>query len=554
MRNLIDILGQPEILSEAMMLAKEWNKEKYWTAFVDNLRTGQTTFNFKLKTSDLVPGSITNADEVVERVEYAFNGNFSPATRNDLLKAITVKAVELDDEDQPIEGKEFVARLSQIAKDEKITGELKPNMGDIAEAVLGCAVTAKFEKLGAEISVDDAKAVGRRVAEAGGAITGLAGKDQLYFRVSIPTISKKAFYAFLDKDPRGKTLKDYNIPAEKVEKFNSYLTSAVEYANTSKRVFAAIQRAREDKRKNKVDVISDGGEKANQSVTKVDLKVLVDGTSMNLLSIKAGTVSQFGQVSGYNYSHLAEFFATTVGLKLTDAVKKKFVEVAKGARGEEAFKQKMKNYTNGVRAAYGEIFKQLNAMSKTDPASLIKRVYAGTLFHLTRGEAGVEMVILEPSAKKAFSELSFGPEFRKALNQLQLFVEEAHTPTEYYLHVYGIPKTDVARKVFKSKERLITLKSRVEGATKFHNTIGMGSLLKDLADIEKIIQRPAKAVPKTAPVARAPVAQKPPAIPPRPTKPPVAQAPMPAPNPEMDEPVAEPRGRRTTAQTVRPRR
>lgn len=548
-----DILFEEKMLVEGLMSDKEWAKEKYWTLFVDNLRNGQTLFNFRTKEPELVPGIIQKPEEVANEIEKIYSSKFTEKTRRELLRKFTFKVSEVDDDEQPIEEKEFPARVTQIFKDERITGVLKPNMGDIAEAVLGCAVTAKFEKRGAEITVDDAIEVGRRVADSNGEIIGTTGKDQLYFKVSIPFISKKAFYAFLGKDSKGKSLKDYNIPDAKIEQFKSYLKSAVEYANTSKKVASALQKTYEDRRKNKVDVISDGGEKANQSITKVDLKVLVDGTSINLLSIKAGAVSQFGQVAGYNYEHLAEFFATTIGLKLSNVVKKKFVEVPKGMRGDEALKLKMKNYTSAFKSAYNEVYKQLNAMSKNDPAGLIKRVYAGTLFHLTRGEAGVEMVILEPSSKKAFSELSFGPEFRKALNQLQLHVAEAHTATDYYIHVYGIPKTDAARKVFKDKEKLITLRSRIEDKKNFRNVIGMGPLLKSLADIEKIIQQPAK-VPATK--AR-PVAQKPVAPAPRPIKPPVAKAPAPQvdpASPEMDEPVANPRARRTVAQPVRPRR
>ena len=542
-----DILFEETMLVEGLMSDKEWAKEKYWTLFVDNLRSGQTLFNFKTKEPELVPGLIQKPDEVANEIEKIYSSQFSEKTRRELLRKFTFMVAEVDDDEQPIQGKEFPARVTQIFKDERITGVLKPNMGDIAEAVLGCAVTAKFEKRGATITIDDAIDVGRRVADSGGEIIGTTGKDQLYFKVSIPFISKKAFYAFLGKDSKGKTLKDYNIPDAKIQQFNSYLKSAVEYANTSKKVAGALQKAYKDRRKNKVDVISDGGEKANQSITKVDLKVLVDGSSINLLSIKAGAVSQFGQVAGYNYEHLAEFFVTTVGLKLSDAVRKKFVEVPKGMRGDEALKLKMKNYTTAFKSAYNEVYKQLNAMVKTDPAGLIKRVYKGTLFHLTRGEAGVEMVILEPSAKKAFSELSFGPEFYKALNQLQLFVAEAHTATDYYLHVYGIPKTEAARKVFKDKEKLITLRSRIEDKKNFRNVIGMGPLLKSLADIEKIIQKPV-APAKAAPAAKKPVTATPPV---RVAKQPaVAQAPA----PEIDEPVAEPRGRRTTAQPVRQRR
>ena len=75
--------------------------------------------------------------------------------------------------------------------------------------------------------------------------------------------------------------------------------SAVKYANGDT-VIAWSKLLYNNNQKNNIDVISDG--LGNQSGTKVDVKVLVDGVVTNIkVSLKAGDVKQFGQVAGSEF-------------------------------------------------------------------------------------------------------------------------------------------------------------------------------------------------------------------------------------------------------------
>jgi hypothetical protein len=244
-----------------------------------------------------------------------------------------------------------------------------------------------------------------------------------------------------------------------------------------------------DPAKNKVDVISDGGEKENQTTTKVDLKILIDGKEVGkrLLSVKAGNVGQFGQVGGHNFDKADLFFSTTLGINLSPSVQKKFLDVPT-ARGYQ--EEKYKNYIVGFKAAYADALKQANSMAKSAPSDFLENVFKGLKYHLTLNEPGVEMVILEPSTKKAFSELSFGDEFEKAVRQLVLYVDFNETEKGYYMSIYGQPKTQLGKKFIpKSGNLLIKLLTSITKEYNVRNRINMGPLLKHLADIENYIEK-----------------------------------------------------------------
>jgi hypothetical protein len=360
--------------------------------------------------------------------------------------------------------------------------------------------------MGQEIGPEDVMAMGIRLAEGKGIVTAKAGKDAIAFTVkTIPFLDKKTFYVYVGKY-EGQTLRDFGLAEDKIKELDTAVRSAVAYANHSKRVKTALEVASSDPAENKVDVISDGGEKENQSTTKVDLKILIDGknASKNLLSLKAGNVKQFGQVGGSNFANVNEFFKTTVGIQLSDTVARKFKEIPKGARNTGDLKQH--NFDTGFPAAYKEVHKQLQSLSKIDQATLVKNVYKGLMFHLTRNEPGVEMVILSPTAKKAFQELSFGPEFKKAVSQLHLTVELNFTDKAYWMFIYGFPATEFSKKsIGSAKHKLVELWSAYnpkDGVMR--NRVGMGNLLKDIADIENIIEKQQKTK-KPAPVQQAPM-------------------------------------------------
>jgi hypothetical protein len=367
-------------------------------------------------------------------------------------------------------------------------------MGNISEALLGCAVAAKFASGGKPVTEQQLVSMGKQIARNKGYIETTAGKDKLIFKVSIPFMDKKAFYAWLNEDSRGRSLQDYNVPAESIALIERRARTAIEYANTSKRVQAAIQEAANDPQQNKVDVISDGGEKENQSSTKVDLKILIDGkeSAKRLLSIKAGNVAQFGQVTGANFEHVSEFF-NAVGVTLPPTLKKYFYDIRPGTR--DTSDQKEHNFNNGVSSAFSTAFKQLKSRAATDQANLVEDVYQGLLHHLTRHEEGVEMVILDPDDKKAFKELDFGPAFYQALKQLQLVVTESDRASSFNISIYGFPVGSIAKKYVPGRKdansKLVDLTSQLKDGS-IRNMLGMGSLLKNIADIENHIEQQAK--------------------------------------------------------------
>lgn len=515
-----------EFLSESTLLEntmqyKEYLYDYYGPNFIEGV-ANNATYAFAKNGANFV-GKIQDGENVSRLI--------SRATRSadpiNALKTITFTVDEVDDDGEPTGTVQANLKLTNIHKDEKIKGALKPNLGNVSEIILGCAVAAKFEKMGQEISVDDLVNIGQRLAEGKGQLIAQAGKDGLSFKATVPFTDRKAFYAFVGRDSKGKSLEDYQVKAATITKLQTYVKSAVTYANTSKRISNAIAQAQQDKRKNQVDVISDGGEKENQNVTKVDLKILLDGTNVNLLSVKAGNVAQFGQVTGHNFENLNEFFQTTLGISMSDNVKSKFRDIPKGTQGPGALEDKERNFQKAFYAGYTEVLKQAKALANTNQEQLIKQVYEGLLYHLTKHEEGVEMVILSPSSKKAFSELSFGPEFQKAVSQLQLQVVEGHTNEAYYITIYGYPTTTFSKKAIgTAKEKLVYLWSSIRDGV-IRNRVGMGNLLKDLADLENQIEQKAAGVQPQAPAKKLKAPVKP-AVPAAAGKPVAPVAPTPA--------------------------
>ena len=477
-------------LIEGPMDNAEWVKPKYVENLLDGLVNQQPyTFEFPAK-GDNITGIIQNPELVKQQVENAVKG--WDAARFASAK-IKVSIAVVDDETGELTG-EIIDNIpiNRMYKDEKIKGELVPNMGNVSEALLGCAVAAKFANNGKLITERQLVDMGRQLARNKGYIETSAGKDKLIFKVTIPHLDKKAFYAWLGESK--KSLQDYNVPESSIALIERRAKIAVEYANTSKRVLGAVKAAQDDPRNNKVDVISDGGEKENQNITKVDLKILIDGKekAKRLLSVKAGDVAQFGQVVGANLSHVSEFFGS-FGVQLSPAIKKYFYEIVKGAKGAETKSQKIYNFDNGMKAAYEDAFKQFKKKAGTNPTGLVEDVFQGLLQHLTRKESGVEMVILDPDDKKAFRELDFGENFEKALRQLQIVVTTNMKGKAHVISIYGYPIGSIAKKFVPAgrkdaSNKLLDLRSQYKDGT-VRNMTSMGGLLKDIADIENYIEK-----------------------------------------------------------------
>ena len=412
-------------------------------------------------------------------------------------------------------------KLPNMLKTDAATGSLVPNLGDIAEAVLGAAITAKFIQGGRNIDqamlIDVLKKVVVAKDKKARGITDYEDQsianDQVTYFLKLNAKSTKGLKVWMtegnpmDTGVQDFTLvKEYDCPDTTVKGMQEHVRNAVIYANTSDRAKIAVDKAKLDPKENLVEIISDGGEAKNQSTTKVDLKVLYDGTVTRLLSLKAGTVGQFGQVSGGTFESIQSFFEQTLGITLSSTFKTKFG--FKTPINDKDSSAALFNFSKGpFKDLYDEAAKQVNLYVKDDNLAkefdLVRTLYNNIVLHATRKEQGVTMVILSLNKTTPYKELAFDERLYDALSlyDLQMFYDQA----KMSIQIYGVLLKDVATKKLGAygakldpKALLVKFGSRLSGGS-VRNLVEMGDLLKELADIEKLDTQQVKAQQQAAP-------------------------------------------------------
>ena len=503
----VEIDGELITLPSSRMTAKEWNKpvtqknpdpRKYVYKVADGIRK-EKTFIWKVG-SDVKAGkidkiSIWNEDVDVDEWEEWASDEFA-SDPQDIEKGTTFW----------VDGEDMFP--SQMYKTDAATGSLTPNLGDIAEAVLGAAVTAKFEQGGANIDANMVVAILKEVCQAkdkkARRVANYDDKsvanDDVTFYLTLNATSTKGLKIWMsEKDPMAapadfRLVTEFDCPKKTVQGMQAQISNAVKYANTSARAQVAVDKAKLDPKQNLVEVVSDGANPENQTTTKVDLKILYDGTITRLLSLKAGTVKQFGQVSGGVYENLVQFFYETVGIKINDKYKEQFgFKTPAGEKDSSAAKY---NFAKGpFNKLYDLVAQTLqNDVLKNDDLKkefqLIEKIYNNIVLHATRHEAGVTMVILGPSKDTAFKELAFDTRLLEALKLYDLQMN--YTKGTMSIEIYGVLLKDAATKKLgkygaklDKKAKLISFSTRMGGGA-VRNVVEMGDLLKDLADIEKL--------------------------------------------------------------------
>jgi len=396
-------------------------------------------------------------------------------------------------------------KVTDLYKSEAVKGSLVPNKGDIAEAVLGSAITAKFAQGGRDIKEADVVRILKGVV-AQGNVEGLTDyqkidiQDDAYkFTLTLNSASMKPLKLWIDEDDPMGSPKDFvlvtkfEVSPATIKDLQTQIKHAVEYANNNKRATTAVTKASSDPEKNTVEIISDGGDATQQSSTKVDLKLKYDGQTTRLLSLKAGSVKQFGQISGAEWETVSDFFESIFDFRLPDNFKQKF-----GFKGRESEDYKEYNYSQGpFQKLYDEMAKQVAVYVKGDNTQqeykLVQKVYDAINFHATRGEEGVTMVILSPSAKIAYKELAFDARLLSALELYDLQVVNETGSANHRIQILGNLKTEEAVQTIgkdgvqkiPTKNILVTLRTALSGGA-IRNIVEMGPLLKDIANIEKL--------------------------------------------------------------------
>ena len=480
-------------LSEGLMTARELSKKdkkgefKYIDSIIDAIADGKT-LNFNVGTTkqkNIITGRIMGVRRVLGLIKEAGSPKKIPN--------IYVN-VETTDGDQWEN-----VRIGQIVKDSYSTGKLVVNLGNLAEAIMGSAMTAKFMNPNKEITVEDILEISKRVSSTGQyeSKTNTKVSDPVIFKLTIPKDDREIFklYTANGKDiekSKAALQKEYPDVSDKTLKgIDVRFKDAAYYVNNSEKVKAALQKTVDPEKKD-INVLSDGGNPENQSITKVDLHIYYGDQEidLNLISLKTGTVQQFGQVSGGNWDRTDEFFKSTVGVDLP--ANQKVTWAFKDEDPNMDAKQ-LREYNLGAGnpkspfgQAYNYVYNALNSHLAGDNTmkeySFVEQLYKGIKFHGTRNQEDVFMVILSPSAKKAYYEVEFGQALMDVLNHYNLEVRLASTPSAHKINIYGIAKTEEAREVANS-DILVTFRSHANDQA-VRNIIEMGPLLKDMSTLQ----------------------------------------------------------------------
>lgn len=195
---------------------------------------------------------------------------------------------------------------------------IKYNLGDMAEGVVGAAIAARFIYKNRSITHRQVYGVLRALAKKGS--TNYPGKKGK--QVEMTFKSANANPKIMDDVRLFVSLAEVNMMALLARGnealLREYVDSAVKYAN-SNNVKKWAKLVYENNRYDKIEVLSDG--LGGQRSTKVDVTVKITNNEGKLIpvdilvSLKAGDVKQFGQVSGAEFEKQEELWEQLFGYK-----------------------------------------------------------------------------------------------------------------------------------------------------------------------------------------------------------------------------------------------
>lgn len=328
------------------------------------------------------------------------------------------------------------------------------NRGDVSEGLLAAAITARFVNKNKIITKQDAINILKELRPQGGTKINQtftsenenpAVKDQVRIVISLAEINMKAL------------LNPANYGG-----LSDLINASVKYAN-GQYITKWSKLLYENNVRNEIDVISDG--LLDQSGTKVDLRVKVDGAQTNVnVSLKAGDVKQFGQVSGSKLENMAALF-NPLGLR---------VETQASKFNEFLIKKDTVGATSHI---YNYVSKTLAAAATNNKNAFLKSLSAFIKFHATRDEENVTLVQLNRNEAKIYD-----------FDNVQKMLSDVE-PTVFIKNGYSdvakaqVPTIVIADKSRTGKNELLTIRMKIDTRPDgfYHrNYIEKGALLGDL--------------------------------------------------------------------------
>lgn len=256
------------------------------------------------------------------------------------------------------------------------------NRGDVSEGLLAAAITARFTNKNRNIDSQDVIKV----------LKSLKSTDNKRVDMTFPSPNDNP--AIIDDVRCHISLAQLNMTAllnpANYGGLSDLIKASVEYAN-GPYITKWSKLMYENNVYNHIEVDSDG--LLDQKGTKVDLRVKIDGklTDVNV-SLKAGDVKQFGQVSGSKFENMVALF-DPLG-----------IELERSTQLQEKFNGflKKKDTVGACTAVYEFVKDSLNRQASQTRSTIIKTLSDFITFHATRNEENVTLVQLNRSEAKVY--------------------------------------------------------------------------------------------------------------------------------------------------------
>jgi len=258
-------------------------------------------------------GSVSTASKIYTLKKSKFNED---AIKKFAELGVKGSSFQKEALDIPLETTDSKVKIITIGSLNK--PNVKYNLGDMAEGVVGAAITARFIYKNRNINAQLVYGVLRALAKSG--TTNYPGKKGKQVERTFKSANENP--KIMDDVRCFISLAEVNMMALLAKNnetmLKEYVDSAVKYAN-SNNVKKWAKLVYENNRYDKIEVLSDG--LGGQKTTKVDVSVKITNDKGELLpvdilvSLKAGDVKQFGQVSGAEFEKQEELWEQLFGYK-----------------------------------------------------------------------------------------------------------------------------------------------------------------------------------------------------------------------------------------------
>lgn len=335
-----------------------------------------------------------------------------------------------------------------------LEGKKSYNAGHLAELFMGLSVSAKFFNVGNPITTEQLYDMIGHIESA------IEGKNYVF------TIERSIAYP----DSRSKTDSLSflaRVPARSAEAFleqaknrkfegdlGAIFSSAVKYVNESESVADSCKKVKQDKNNNKIDVISDGTTDAKG--TKADITLLIDGSKINLLSLKTYGSDTLGQFSGLSIANLTKWFRINFNLDISP-----YLDRFDPSQSEDNLYKNLLDFYDEIVHPF--VVEHVKDQTPGREAKIVEHLaHAANIY--ARGESleDVEIVKLDDKVPTgSYKILKFSHSLKEAMTHLDLDVRYVNGGQSRTIQIWVKPQE--GEKVIKGANRLCQFRTTKTG-------------------------------------------------------------------------------------------